>query len=444
MQNIKFLKKVLLTALLIVFASGRGFSQTKTVTITLPEAVTLAKSNNSELIMARFDEMKANEYVSQVYSENLVPSLTLGTTYTRNIKKQVLNFAGQSVFLGTDNAISTSLSLQEPIPLLGTPVFSGIQIAKYYSDLSSKTTLAKEIKVTSTVKKSYYGVLLARQVIDVNRASLENAQSNLTVVESRYKNGIATEFDYLRARVKVENIVPALSNSESNLLLSKKNLKNAIGTKTDEEYDATGSLMYDSTEVFGTTDALLNKIASENISIKQLSISKLINEELVKVDKASYLPKLYAFANYGLTSNEDDGRSLDRYRFFNTFNLGVGLSWNLNFFKTDYKVHQSEIEVRKSEEQMKDVKSKLKIQAQSVILRIEDARKRIRAQYETVRLSERGLELANVSFKNGVINQIDVLDANLSVSQSRLAYLQAIYDYLIARTDLEELMNSIK
>jgi outer membrane protein TolC len=444
MQNINFLKRFLLTALLVVFAAGQGFSQTRTVTITLPEAVTLAKSNNSELIMAKLDEMKANEYVSQVYSENLVPTISFGTTYTRNVKKQVLNFAGQSVFLGTDNAIATSLSLQEPIPLLGTPVFSGIQIAKYYSDLSNKTTQSKEIKVTSTVKKSYYGVLLSKQVIDVNRASLENAQSNLTVVESRYRNGVATEFDYLRARVRVDNIEPALSNSESNLLLSKKNLKNAIGTKTDEEYDAAGSLMYDSTEVFGTTDALINKIASENIAVKQLSINRLINEELVKVDKASYLPKLYAFANYGLTSNEDDGRSLDKYRFFNTFNLGIGLSWNLNFFRTDYKVHQSEIEVRKSEEQINDVKSKLKIQAQSVILRIEDARKRIRAQYETVRLSERGLELANVSFKNGVLNQIDVLDANLQVSQSRLAYLQAIYDYLIARTDLEELMNSVK
>ncbi|MBS1515590.1 MAG: TolC family protein [Bacteroidetes bacterium] len=435
------IKSILIAGLFFITA-GAGFSQTRT--ITLPEAISLAKSNNSDLVIARFDELKANEYVSQVYSENLVPTITLGSTYQRNFKKQVLNFAGQSVFLGTDNAITTSLSLNEPIPLLGTPVFSGIQIAKYYSDLAQKNTKSKEIKVTSTVKKSYYGVLLAKQVIDVNKASLDNAQSNLTVVESRYRNGVATEFDYLRAKVKVDNIIPSLSSSQSNLLLSKKNLKNAIGNKTDEEFDVMGNLSYDSTEVFGTTDALLERVAKENISVKQLSVSKLINQELIRVDKATYMPKLYAFANYGLTSNEDDGRSLDRYRFFNTFNMGIGLSWNLNFFRTDYKVHQSEIEVRKSDELIADVKSKLKIQAQSVLLRIEDAKKRIRAQYETVKLSERGLELANSSFKNGVLTQIDVLDANLSVNQSRLAYIQAVYDYLIARTDLEELLNSEK
>lgn len=434
--------KIFLIAGLIFIAAGAGFSQTRT--ITLPEAVTLAKTNNSELTIAKLDEMKANEYVSQIYSENLVPTLNLGSTYQRNIKKQVLNFNGQSVPLGTDNSITTSLSLNEPIPILGTPVFSGIKIAKYYSDLANKNTFSKEVKVTSNVKKSYYGVLLSKEVISVNQASLDNAQSNLTVVESRYRNGIATEFDYLRAKVRVDNILPALSNSKSNLLLSKKNLKNSIGTKTDEEYDAAGSLLYDSTEVFGTTDALLDRVAKENIAVKQLDVNKLINEELVHVDKASYLPKFYGFANYGLTSNEDDGRSIGQYRFFNTFNIGLGLSWNLNFFKNDYKVHQSEIEVKKNVEQISDTKSKLKIQAQSVLLRIDDAKNRIRSLYETVKLSERGLQLADVSFKGGVLNQIDVLDANLQVSQSHLAYLQAIYDYLIAKTDLEELLNSIK
>ncbi|MBS1493888.1 MAG: TolC family protein [Bacteroidetes bacterium] len=434
--------KIFLVMVSMAVMTASGFSQTRT--ITLPEAVTLAKTNNSELTIAKLDEMKANEYVSQVYSDNLVPNLTLNSRYTRNIKKQVLNFAGQSVFLGTDNSLTNTFDLNEPIPILGTPVFSGIQIAKYYSDLSAKNTKAKEIKVTSNVKKSYYAVLLSKQVIDVNQASLENAQSNLTVVESRYRNGIATEFDYLRARVRVDNLIPALSNSQSNLLLSKKNLKYAIGTKTDEDYDAAGSLTYDSLEVFGTTDNLLNTIAKENIVIKQLNVNRLINEELVKVDKANYLPKLYGFAQWGITSNEDDGRPIGQYRFFNTLNLGIGLSWSLNFFKNDFKVHQSEIEVRKTVEQISDTQSKLKIQAQSVLLRIEDAKKRIRSQYETVKLSERGLELANVSFKNGVLNQIDVLDANLQVSQARLAYLQAIYDYLIARTDLEELMNSEK
>jgi len=59
---------------------------------------------------------------------------------------------------------------------------------------------------------------------------------------------------------------------------------------------------------------------------------------------------------------------------------------------------------------------------------------------ETVKLAERGYELANLSYRNGVITQIDVLDSQLLLSQTKLSYLNAIYDFLIARTDLELLL----
>jgi outer membrane protein len=112
----------------------------------------------------------------------------------------------------------------------------------------------------------------------------------------------------------------------------------------------------------------------------------------------------------------------------------------LNFLKNSYVVEQSLLETKKNEEQILDVKDKLKTQAQSILIRLEDAKNRIIAQRETVQMAERGLELANTSFKSGVINQIDVLDAELTLSQVRLSYLQAIYDYLTAKADLEQLM----
>jgi outer membrane protein TolC len=71
---------------------------------------------------------------------------------------------------------------------------------------------------------------------------------------------------------------------------------------------------------------------------------------------------------------------------------------------------------------------------------MEDAKNRIIAQKETVSMAERGVELARISFQNGVINQIDVLDAELILSQVRLAYIQSVFEYLVARTELEQLL----
>ena len=171
-----------------------------------------------------------------------------------------------------------------------------------------------------------------------------------------------------------------------------------------------------------------------------MKLGKRINEQLVDVSYSNYLPKFYLFGQYALQTNENDDKSLTRYRFYNAITAGIGLSWDLNLFRNSYNEDQSIIEVKKSEEMISKTKEFLKVSTESVLLNIEEARSRIRVQEDVVTTAERGYELANISYKNGVLNQIDVLDAELALSQVKLAYLQAVYDYLIARTDLENLL----
>jgi outer membrane protein len=408
--------------------------------VTLSEAITIAKQNNSEYLLAKLDKMKADKQVSEIYSQNLVPTVTLKSQYMRSFKKQVINIFGQNYALGTDNSITTTLDVSESIPVLGTPVFAGIRIAEYYSMLQQENVSKVESKIKSDVKKAFLNVLLLKEVIELDSQSIDNAKENLRVVEARYKAGVALEYDYLRAKVKVETLMPELTKAQNNLEIAKKYLKNTMGLKDKEDIDAKGTLSYDSTEVWGTMDNIIRNISEKNVVIRQLSLNKLINDELVRVDYANYMPKIYVFGEYGLQGNEDDGRSIFNYRFFNVITAGLGLSWDLNLFRNSYKEDQSKIEVLKTEEQIRDVKEKLKVQAESTLLIIEDAKNRIRAQRQIVDEAERGLDLATVSFKSGVLNQIDVIDAELVVSQVKLAYIQAIYDYLNARTDLEELL----
>ena len=409
--------------------------------INLEEAISLAQKNNSELINARLDLLKSAEAVSEAYSENLLPTVTLNSRYNRAFKKQVFDIFGQKYEIGSDNSIENTLEISESIPILGTPVFQGIRIAEYYEKINNENVASVRTKVKTDVRKAFYDVLFLKEVIEVNKQSLTNSEDNFSVVDAKYRNGVATEFDYLRAKVKVETVLPVLEKSQNDLKLSKLFLKDVIGLKSkNEDIDVTGNLTYDSTEVFGTMDDIINRIIEKNVSVRQLKINRRIYEELVKVDKANYLPKLYLFGQYSIVANENDDRALTNYRFFNVINAGIGLTWDLNIFKNDFKVHQSEIEVKKTDESILDIKEKLRTQAESILLRMEDAKNRIMSQHKNVKLAERSLELANLSFRNGVLNQIDVLDTELLLSQSRLAYLQAIYDYLIAKSELEGLL----
>jgi outer membrane protein TolC len=429
----------LLVALILFASITVSYGQSVRV-LSLFDAINLAKRNNSDYVIAKLEKLKADKQVSEVYSENLVPTLTFSSRYTRSFRKQTLTFSGQTFEIGSDNSITTTLDVSEPIPFLGTPVFNGIRIAEYYSRIQDENVKSVEAKIKTDVKKSFYNVLLLKEVIKLNSQSIDNAQENLRVVEARYKAGVALEFDYIRAKVKVETLKPQLSQSENNLEIAKKFLKNNIGLKDETEIDVTGSLSYDSTEVWGSMDALIKKISENNVAVRQLKLSKKINEQLVDVDYANYLPKFYVFGQWQSQANENDGRSLTGYRFFNSIVAGIGMNWSLNLWRNSYKEEQSIIEVKKSEEQIVKTKELLKTQTESVFLKIEDARNRIRSQEELVNTAQRGYDLATISYKSGVLNQIDVVDAELALSQVKLAYLQAIYDYLNARSELEQLL----
>lgn len=434
--------KRLLIVLFLILGFAASLQAQNVRVLDVYEAVSIAKENNLSIKLAKLNIEQAEFKVSEVYSENLFPSLTLNSKYTRAFKKPVFIIFGETFEVGTDNSITASLQFEESLPILGTPVFSGIRIAEYYTNLQTEVLNQSEVEVKRNVKQAFYGVMLSKEILNLNMQILTNAEENFAVVDAMYRNGVTTEFDYLRAKVRVENVRPNVSQAEKNLVLAKNNLSNIMGIPAEQSIDVKGALMFDSTEVFGSTDALIKNITERNVLVRQLQINKRINEELVNVNEANYLPKLSVFGNYNLEGNENDDKAITDMKFNNSIGAGLSLSWDLNLFKNSYKVQQAEIEIKKNDIQINDLKRNLRLQTENVLVRLEDAKNRIRSQYATVGEATRGLELANISYRNGVITQIDVLDANLIYSQSNLAYLSAIYDYLIARADLEALLEN--
>ncbi|MBK6539053.1 MAG: TolC family protein [Ignavibacteria bacterium] len=190
---------VILMAACFISANSKGYSQSRTIIKNVNEALSLAMKNNSEIVKANIDKLIAEEKVSEVYSENLVPTISLNSRYSRAFKKQVFDIFGEKIEIGSDNSFTNSIDVTEALPILGTPVFSGIRIAEYFLKTQQENLIAVQDEVKYNVKRAYYGVQLTKAVVDVNKLTLENAQNNFNTV-ARYRNGVATEFDYLRSK----------------------------------------------------------------------------------------------------------------------------------------------------------------------------------------------------------------------------------------------------
>ncbi|MBK8554037.1 MAG: TolC family protein [Ignavibacteria bacterium] len=147
-MTLKFLSKYLFMSLFTaVFSFSAVISsnaQQDNVINSVEEAITIALKNNSSIIEAKLDKLKAEKKVSEVYSDNLVPTISLNSRYQRAIRKQTFDIFGERYEIGSDNSITNTFDVSESLPVLGTPVFTAIRIADYYEKSQTQNVTAVE------------------------------------------------------------------------------------------------------------------------------------------------------------------------------------------------------------------------------------------------------------------------------------------------------------
>ena len=78
------------------------------------------------------------------------------------------------------------------------------------------------------------------------------------------------------------------------------------------------------------------------------------------------------------------------------------------------------------------------------MLSIEEAWEKIISQRRTIEQAERGLRIGEVRYENGIATQLEVLDAQLALTQARTNHLRALYEYSIARVNLRRATGSMR
>jgi len=164
-----------------------------------------------------------------------------------------------------------------------------------------------------------------------------------------------------------------------------------------------------------------------------------VNEAFVLAERSNYLPTIAAFGNYQYQAAKSSF-NLSTNDFLASSQVGLSFSWSLfQGLQTNARVQQAQVEVLKSEEQKTNVQRNLEIGLTATIGNLQAARKRIEAQERTVEQAERGYKIVTTRFLGNSATQLEVNDAQLALTQARVNRVQAIYDYLIATAELDQL-----
>ena len=466
-------------ALLALLAAGQALpgwaEKTATTTLTMEESVRLALSQNPDLISTRQEREAALARIAEAKS-GAYPGLNLNLGYTRNWIQQssVLAIEGEddagnpvqevrTLTFGQPNQFTAGLTLQQSL-YVGGKVRHGLKAARIYSDQVQQNVHTAEAGMRFQVHRTFLGVLMAGEAIDVAQMALRQAQANLKQVQSRYNQGAASEFDLLRAQVQTANLQPPLIEAKNTYQRALEQLKQVIGLDMAQTVAVKGDLNAIATDLAhrvaqrfpasvspdtapGEAQAFALRVdldravalALEGRSeLRSLDLQTDLLTEQVAVTRGDKKPTAALFGSYGLQWQFPDKLRMTGEDVSDNWMTGITLTVAiLDGGRTKARVNQVKTALYQAQTQRKKLADGIYLEVKNALLDLQEAQEKMAAQQQTIGQAERGVSIAEVRFSSGMATQLEVLDAQLALTTARTQYIRALHDYAVALVTLE-------
>lgn len=431
------LKNNYLLLLIFLFIGGTTIhAQEK---ITLDDAIKIALSESNTIKIADMTIEKTGYAKKGAYSA-LYPNISATGNYQRTLKKQVMVMdMGMGdpleIEVGTSNNVSAGVSAA--MPLVNAQLWQSLKLSALDVELAVEQARSSKISLVSQVKQSFYAVLLAKEAYDVYKEVYDNAQKNFEDVEKKYKVGKASEFDYLRAKVNVNNAEPEVYSAENAVVLAIWQLKAIMGIDLNTDLDVEGALSDYVNEVVAVIQETDSISFENNTNLLQLRLQDEMLTNTIKMTKFQYIPTLSAsFAyNYNAMGNTFDMS-------WNPYSV-VALSLNVPIF-SGFSKRNSIRQYQKSQDilrlNIEDTERNLNIALENYRDKMNTSVKRYTAAESTLEMAQKSYNISEKMYEVGKATLVELNDAQLALTQAQLTMSQAIYQYMTNKAAIDELM----
>ncbi|MDD2576698.1 MAG: TolC family protein [Bacteroidales bacterium] len=447
-MKIKILKLTILS-LSLAFVNINVLGQESVLKLDLETALRIAHDNNPTIKIADI-EIQRVDYAKKEAIGALLPSLNAVGQYTDNVMKQVMfmpeSFSalmgGQKYMeMGYKNSYNGVLSTQ--IPIVNFTLWQNIKNKQNDIDIIIEKSRASKIEMTKQVKDAYYGVLLSKSSLKVLEQSHKNALETLKNIENSYKQGVVSEYDFIRAQVNVNNLNPILINAKNGVDLAIMQLRMILSLPAEQNIETQETL-----ESFNKNISLFSQIDKEtaltqNSDLKILDYNITGLENQLKLINTQHLPMLSASGNYIYQTQSEDF-NFKEYNWVSSASIGLQLTVPL--FSGMQKVNQAKqvkMAIKGLQLQREYAKDGINLQIQAAINQMKAAKEQLNVNKDAIKQAERGYEIAKVRYQVGSGTILELNDSELSLTQSSLNYQQSLYNFLSAQANVEKIMGNI-
>lgn len=441
-------KIILLTVILwAAFSYSETFAQTADTlssNATLNECIQYALSHQPSLQQAYLDRQIAEHavrsklagWLPQVgLNYNLSHYITRPTSFITNSNTGTR----QTQKIGFINNSTLGLGVTQTI--FNSNVLLAAQSAGDVRKQATQNITDVKINTIVDVSKAYYDVLITQRQLDILRQDIKRLRKSSQDAYSQYKAGIVDETDYERATIALNNSLAQLKSTREQVNGKYAYLKQLMGYPPDRDL----SLSYDTTQMednvrLDTTQVVNYK---NRIEYRLLETQKRLQEDNLSYYRLSFLPSLSFFYDYNLAYFGDSYSKLYGVSYPNSL---FGIQVSLPLFEGTRRIQdirQAKLEVDRVDWDLKAAKYQINTEYVQAMATYKSNLNEWKTLKKNVKTAQSVYNVIALQYKAGVKNYLDVITAESDLRTSEFNYLNALFNVLISKIDVEKAMGSI-
>ena len=407
-------------------------SPNQVLRLTLDQAVALALKQNPTAQIAILTAAQS-EQDKDIARADLLPQASARISDEAQKINLRAQFGGVPAFPGLPKTIGP-FQLFSAGPSVSAPVFDltlwrRFQAARNTAGASKANSLATREQVILLVVSQYIGTLRAVANVEASQSRVELAQALYDQAADLQKEGVGTGIDTLRANVELQNEKQRLLEAQNDRETSLYGLSRLLNLDPREKIALADSLSFFETPQ-PEVEASIEEAMANRQEWKALVSQIKAAENQKKAAQASRLPNVRFDGEFSYVGNSGT-TTLPTYTYEASVNLPLFTGGRIRA-----EVASTDLEIRKLEEQRADLRNQIALDVKTALLNLDSARSEVQVANLGVQLSKEEVDQAGDRFKAGVANNIEVIQAQDSLSRANDNQIAALYRFNQARADL--------
>ena len=341
---------------------------------------------------------------------------------------------------------NATAGVQATLAIFNSDYIVAIQSSKTFLELSQKNAQRTKIETTVAVSKAYYSVLVNMQRLQLLDANIKRIKKLFDDTKALNQNGFVEKIDVDRVEVAYNNLIAEKEKVARLIVIAEYLLKFQMGIDIQTPILLTDSMNFNEIPQMPDTSVAAKFDFINRIEYSLLLNQRKLNELDWKRNRMGYLPTLFAYSNLSAQAQRNE---------FDIFNTGkrwypigiIGMTLNVPVFdglQKNYRIQQSKLSLMKTQNLISHTENAIKLEISSSLTVYLNAIQSLSTQNKNMELAQGVYDASKKKYDAGVGSNLEVMTAETSLKEAQTNYYNALYEYYLAKVDLEKATGAIK